>query len=202
MAFQPVPNTAQFTVRYVGAGGSEFWGVNTYNFRYTVGPITSEALEAACTEMATVLISDFAPLISNNLAIEQVSARDLSVQQAVTGFSPVAEVGGVNSPVEPANVTIAVKFLTGAASRSRRGRAFWVGLAESQVVANSVSSGTLNDIASAYGTLQDIMLAIGWQFVVVSRTQNKVKLAEGIPYPVTQVTFTDARVDTKKDRLR
>jgi len=201
MAFQPVPDTAQFVVRYTTIPG-DFWGANVINMRYIAGSIDQAALETACTNFAIHWAAAFEPLTSNQIAIASVEARDLTEQQGVQGFSPIGAVGDIASPVLPGNVTFALKFLTGAAGRSRRGRMYFNGLAENQVAGNFVSSAFSTAVVGAMAGFNEDMVADGWQLVVVSRVQNGITLAEGIAYTVTTITVSDLQIDTQRRRLR
>lgn len=201
MAFQPVPDVAQFVLRYTTVPG-EFWGANVINMRYIAGSIDEAALETACTNFAINWPLYFDPLTSNQIVIQSVEARDLTEQMGVQGFAAIASVGTLTSPVLPGNVTFAVKFLTGAAGRSRRGRSFFIGLAENQVAGNFVSGAFATAVTAAWADFNAAMVADGWQLVVVSRQQNGVVLTEGIPYTVTSITVSDLQIDTQRRRLR
>jgi len=202
MSFQAVPNTASFVVRYVENTTALFFGSNQLHFEAITPPITDATLTTAVETLGEAWNDNIMPLVSNALVFANVIGTDLSTSMAVQATYPSATIGSVASPRQPGNVTIAIKFLTGATGRSRRGRLFWMGLTEGQVAGNTVDGNLVADIVEAFGAVQDAMLAIGWQFVVVSRVQDGVTLTNGIPYPVTSVTVTDLRVDTMRGRLR
>lgn len=202
MAFQPVPNTASVVVRFIENTTALFIGSNQFHFIQVTPPMSQPAIDGLADEFNTSWSTHLAPLISNAVVYAGCTVTDLTTETAFQASVPAATIGGVSSPRLPGNVTFAIKFNTGLTGRSRRGRCFWIGLAESQVIGNSVDGNLAADIVEGFGLLQDDLLSIGWQFAIVSRIQDGVELPEGIPYPITSVTVTDLRVDTMRSRLR
>src|SRR5690606_35269628 len=112
---------------------------------------------------------------SNQITCIGVECRDISVQDSfvvsVAAIPPIQ--GGVNSPVLPANVTLAVSLRTPFAGRSFRGRTYWIGLPEGAVNGDFVGPSTAQNILNTVKALiEDVPQPLNAQLVVVSRYAN------------------------------
>lgn len=142
------------------------------------------------------------PLVSNEIALINTLARDLHVEDSFFVENVVNVPGTLVSPAMPANVTLAVKFLTGLAGRSNRGRQYWIGLAESQVAGDFVLPTPGAAIAAAYNTLKTNLTAgTNGDLAVLSRYHNGAPRTIGVATLVTAIGTTDLRVDTQRRRL-
>ena len=143
--------------------------------------------------------------VSTGWSLVQVSATDLTVQngQNLIYALPAGQTGGLSSPAMPSNVTFATSFRTGYAGRSKRGRAYWVGLAESQVSGNYLTTLTAEAIrlsweqfgAGLSGGLD------GFTHVVTSYYENGAPRVTAAYNEVTSYVNVDNRVDTQRRRL-
>ena len=147
---------------------------------------------------------NIAPLIADSVQLVLVRATDVSVED---GFGYELEpgtvtTGTISNPVLPGNVTVATKFATGRIGRSQRGRAFWIGLTETQVAGNLLAPGFGTTISGAWaGFFLELGTALGTPIhVIVSYCHDNVwrELAQ-----ITEVTdySTNEDIDSMRRRL-
>ncbi len=111
--------------------------------------------------------------------------------------------GQSGSPSLPNNVTIATRFTTAFAGRSFRGRAYWIGLVEADVVANTVTAEMVGVINALWETLRILEPAAGeatYQLAVVSYISAGAPRAVPVATPVASVS-TNNVVDTQRRRM-
>jgi len=201
MAFQPVPQGAQFLQRFTSADGSRFLGANIWNLKFVTTGIDASHLNDAATIIAQTWETDFAPLVPEGVALASIESRSLETEEAPYDLLVVGVPGEVVTPVLPANVTLAVSMRTGATGRSRRGRFYWIQLGESQVGGNTVDTGLLNNIRDACEALQANLAGVGFTWSILSRTTGGALRTSGVLFPITAWGFTDALVDTQRRRI-
>lgn len=202
MAFIPVPDTAAFTMRYLGPDAQVV--VNTYYFR-KVGvawdPASLDAVAQILIDWESTLASVWR---SSSISLVAVEARDINTADS---FVIVVDVdppipGQEISPILPMNVTWAVTLRTPFAGRSFRGRTYWVGLAESMAVGDFLTAPTQAGIQSALDQIRGLVaIGTGDTQVVVSRFFNGAPRVTGVATPITSVSPFDGRVDTQRRRL-
>lgn len=176
---------------------------NVFGVRHTNAQSwTPGELSALGTAVNTWWSGGFRALCSNEISLTSVLCRDLSSEDSFVNEVLFANVGTLASPAMPANVTFALKFLTGLAGRSKRGRLYFIGLGESQVAGNFVGVTPATAMVTALNTLKDTTLpALTAQLVVLSRFHDGVQRETGLYTPVTTIGYTDLRVDTQRRRL-
>jgi hypothetical protein len=131
--------------------------------------------------------------------------RDLTVEAgAVYDYTFLtAEAGSESTALLPANATIAVKFSTGLAGRSFRGRVYHPALCEGQVTLNALVAGQGSAILTFWESLlTDIASNTLSSHVVVSRIADGTPRTEGVATPVISYTLTDVKIDTQRRRLK
>lgn len=202
MPFVPVPEVAEATMVYTGPNSNRM--VNVYHFwRPTLGwdPDSLGDLAESLLSWENTYAKDRR---SNQITCIGVECRDISVQDsfvvAVAAIPPIQ--GGGNTPVLPANVTLAVSLRTPFAGRSFRGRTYWIGLPEGSVTGDFVNASSAQNILTAVRALIDVVpQPLNAQLVVVSRFANGQPRAVGVATPVTSAILVDTRVDTQRRRL-
>ena len=202
MAFQPVLNTISLFLEYQMPGGARVG--NSLNVLDDLAGVTAPRVEGLVT-----LVNVWAQTASakgarsNEVGLTRINARDMSVEfgEVVDFLVNPAIVGTVATPAMPANVTLSVKFGTGLAGRSARGRAYHVGIAEGMVSGDFVTNSPATNILAHWTSLRTALIADDFQLVVVSRQHDGVVLPAGVVRPVTQITLVDQRVDTQRRRL-
>lgn len=140
---------------------------------------------------------------STGIALQFVRATDIGVDNSwqTEDYGDTGETGELTAPAEPGNVALAIKFTTGHAGRSYRGRIYFAGLDSTLVTGNEVDSGYRDDIVSAIELfVSDVETAMACEHVVVSYCQEGEWLTDAV---VTEITDygADVFVDSQRRRL-
>lgn len=199
MTFVPVPNTALVEVKHFY--GSEIVE-NTLWFENIVDP-TEGMLTTLAENVATNWAINQLVYASTGVGMYQVSATSMTSNTSPSvdfTVSPI-EFGLIDSPVVPSSVTWTITFRTGNRGRSFRGRNYFIGLTESQVSGNGITSTLANNIISAYETFMAAVSTDGWQHVVASRFSGGAPRTTGVTTPVTSYGYFDLYVDSMRRRL-
>jgi hypothetical protein len=138
---------------------------------------------------------------ASTVSLVSILARDLSVVDSFVVERAESVPGAVASAAMPANVTWAVKAVTGLAGRSFRGRSYFVGLAEGDVTENTVNLTRADSIITGYDELMGNLSFGSRQMVVVSRVSLGVPRVTGVATDITEWLYTDRQVDTQRRRL-
>lgn len=199
MPFIPVANTVMAELRMTLDGQNV---ENTLYFEYAAVPSGPTMIQ-----LAEFLIdwweNHYRELCGLGVQLREVFITDLTTPTGgAVGVAPdAALIGNVASPELPSNVTIAVSFRTAFRGRSFRGRNYFVGLTEGQVVQNQVDTSVLNSLKAAYDVIRTTVSTIGATWVVVSRFTNNAPRIAGVTTPVESVTITDSVIDSQRGRL-
>jgi hypothetical protein len=151
------------------------------------------------------------PLLPLAVSLAEMQGTDLTSATGpqATLTPAVAELGAVNSPQLPNNVSLAVSFRTALRGRSFRGRNFYPALWEQGVDENTVQPTIVAAIHGAYTALitDAGVAAAGYDWVVVSRFSGvtsagvPIPRSAGISTPVTTVVIVDPTIDSMRRRL-
>lgn len=163
-----------------------------------------EALGTLISEAHDAWHSTLALATSSDVRLLTVRAKSLDAEDgAGTEFNPtVNNVGLVESPAAPLNVTLATKFSTGLIGRSFRGRAYFVGIPVNELDNNTVVGGYADGISTKW---DDFFLAIqtgvpDTQHVVVSYCHNNAWRTDAVTTPVIHYS-TEPYIDSQRRRL-
>lgn len=202
MAFQPAPTCAQVTLRFVDSTDGTFIGENTLNFRNQAGVafVLSE-LQLLVTTIADWWSTTLSPITSIDATLASISARALDSEEAPYWEVTIGDDGTQVGDRVSANVTLSVSFRTGLTGRSARGRAYMVGMAETQVSGNQVTPAYAGAVVAAWEALGAAVSGEGFDHVVLSRFTGGAARPVASPRIITSYTLTDNRVDTQRDRL-
>jgi hypothetical protein len=198
MAFIPVPDVCAITLDGVWLGED---AVNTLYFRKTGGWSGAQML-ALATGVRLWWADEMQGLTSLSGSLQGVRYRGLATANeptdVVTGSGPLQGTK-VGDPT-PGPTSFAIKFRTGLAGRSFRGRNFMWGIVMGDVSGNVLSGSQAEGYRLAYNALFDIATAHSCTWVVVSRYANKLPRVTGISTPVTSVSYTDLNLDVMRNR--
>jgi len=176
---------------------------NSLYFFSTIAPDNSD-LQELSDNLLLHWQTTMLPLMSSQVALIAVEATLLIPVPALVAVSPATlpNLGGDSNPATPNSTTIAISFRTGLSGRSYRGRNYWLGLTEPNVVNNSVSSTLLQDVADAYaGMIGANTIASNWTWGVYSRRVDNTNRETGLFTDITGVIITDDIVDSQRRRL-
>lgn len=175
--------------------------VNVYHFTKTIAVVEADLL-AIATLMTDWWDNDLYFNFSNNIALERVVATDVSVaaggQYAITQGTPIP--GNIGSPAASNNVACVVTKRTAKTGRAYRGRTYFAGFTEANIVNNTLDSSIIVSLITSYSQMIDDAASDGFTFVVASYQLNNAPRIVGAATPVTQIGM-NARVDTQRRRL-
>ena len=100
----------------------------------------------------------------------------------------------------PGNVTLAVKWNTGLAGRSFRGRTYHIGLYDDAVTGNFIIPGVHTGLFNIYNAIPYLDAPTFPKLVVVSKYTNNNPRPAGIRTPIIGATINDA-IDSQRRRL-
>jgi hypothetical protein len=201
MPFQPVEDTAQVRVQ------AAYFGIPVENVYHVHKP--SPWTESDCEELAIVVMEwaqeEYLIRVVNSYVIDTVDVRDLTIEDGAY-HSLACEVGCAGTitatPGLPGSVSALVSWTTGHAGRNARGRSYWVGLDESAVTGNSLTSGAQSNFQ---GVADDLMARINahddaWFLCQVSRILDGVPRSSGRVFDIVAANVK-ALVATQRRRL-
>lgn len=200
MAFIPVPDVAEVTIRFTYFSQVI---VNTLYFNKT-GGFSGSDLPDLATAVMNWWSTRMKGRITNQCALISVVARDISAESApVSEVFPVSPIAGtVDNPGLPGNVCWTIQFKTGLAGRSYRGRNYIGALPENAVDGNQIQADDAAAFLAAYVALNsDINLTIAATHVVVSRYHNNAPRTTGVATAVESYGFVDFFLDSQRRRL-
>jgi hypothetical protein len=183
-------------------------GQNCMN-RIYVNRVESEPSAATCAVVAQQAADwwngNCKVLVPPTCELRLVQATSAAVQNGPSAtFSTGLPSPGTNGqPALPGNVTICVSLRTGLTGRSARGRWYWVGLGEGQVVENTLNAGVAVSITAAMDNLINAMNAINSPPLIVSFFSNGGPRPGGpVKFFVTDALLVDTTIDSQRGRLR
>lgn len=142
------------------------------------------------------------PNMTNEVELVNMRVTDLTTQfsngiEYQTGL-PLA--GSSVAPASPNNVTISVTWLTALRGRSFRGRTYHIGIKESDVGQNEITTTFAGYMAAFYGALFTSVPSTGEDMVVVSYREGNAWRTEGLATPIIGLSI-DRTVDSQRRRL-
>lgn len=199
MAFIPCPNIAEFRLQYL-------WDLqqceNVFHVYKSAG-WTADDLNTVGGTFANWWTSELFAEVSNTVTLQRIMTRDLTTESGV-GTEVLLGLpanGQRTSAALPNSVSLAVKWGTGLAGRSYRGRTFHIGLCDDQVTGNTVLAATQTSLKTKYDFIRIALdnALLGVEFGVLSRYHNGAPRAAGILTPITGVGI-DPVTDTQRRR--
>lgn len=202
MAFVPAANVIEVVPTFRNGVTLDI-AKNVFNVRKVSGSVNAADLEAVSLVYSLWFGTNGNDHVSTSISLIEINTRDLTAQDSFidTNVMSPAILGGNASPVLPMHTTLCLKFATGFAGRSRRGRLYWVGLYEGAVTGDFVAVATADAIRAALQDLAADYVVAGYELVIVSRFEEGVERAAALITPVTSISYIDLRVDTQRRRL-
>lgn len=200
MAFVPITDVIRIVPHFTHPSGKDM--VNVLYVRDNIGGEINARMTLLLGAYIGWWSNYCADHVSNEVALSRIIVTDMSVPNGAQIDFPVDDTtGNVASPALPANVTFATSFRTGFSGRSYRGRAYWIGLAESMVVGNEVTELQADYIRDAWQGFDGAVGLESMGHVLVSFVQNGVVLEQPVVTPINNYVNVDRRVDTQRRRL-
>lgn len=199
MAFQPVPNTAQIVFSWTQDGIPVS---NTFHVEKSTG-YSQVDLDALSSDLDAFVAATMVDLMAAGTVYNQVEVRGLSSEiDLISVNNTSAGAQGVGGSPLPNNVTKAITLRTGFTGRSARGRWFQLAMDGTQIAdTNTVLQVTVDNIIDMLELLVDLIEALGWIAVVVSRWNNGAKRPVALTTPITSFGVSDLTLDSMRSRL-
>lgn len=203
MAFIPVNNGVLVELVFDSSSGVM---ENTLWFHWEgVSDITPLDLSSLAASIGEWWVQNMAALTGNAITLREVVATEFTSQISPSASVVMLEPGLSASPELPSVVTFCVSFRTFNRGRSFRGRNYTVGMVDSQVTIDTVSSTYVTDVVDAYAALPSFIPTVlgvpAWSWVVVSFRSNNADRSSGLQTPIEAVVATDDLVDHQERRL-
>jgi len=147
-------------------------------------------------------VAEMAPLTSGAVELTDVLVRDIENELGgqYTLVPPTLTVGALSEEALPNNVTLAVAARTALSGRSYRGRTYFVGLTDNNVIANETPTDFVTSVQNALAALQNTYIEQG-VLAVLSMVNNKTPRVAGVLTPIIAWLVTDRIVDSQRRRL-
>lgn len=157
MAFQPVPDTAEFRLIYTYANTIDVQ--STVYFRLTAGAWTSAALGVAAGDVAQWWLADVAAQVHTAFTLVEVRARDLDVASGAEFVEASGQAGLRAGLVAPLQCAAVVQLKAEGAGDPKRGWIFHPGALETDLNDVSLVAGFRASVDAAYSTLEAAVIA-------------------------------------------
>lgn len=196
--FIPVPDTARVRMVY------SFYGQTVMNVFYWKGdaPLIAADLSGLVDEVNIAWAAHWKPIQSANANLVYIEATALDTDAGAQVTLPVGVNGTASGTGAPGGTTIALKFSTGLAGRSFRGRMYWIGLNLTSLSGDQISAGEHTALAAAVPAFfDDVETATGLTHVVVSYCADHAWRTTGVATPVLSYPLVDDNVDSQRRRL-
>lgn len=201
MAHQDVTRTVKIEIDFFMQNNN---AQNTLHAKAT-GPIALSDLDDLAGVIEGWLTTDWAPIAAAEWAAQNVTLTDLNSLAGPRKSYPISSpiVGGLTADPIPAGSTLAVQGNVGRRGKGIQGRVFWIGLANSQVDGNTVTSDQVTAIVDALNNLNSLVTAMA---AFDGLCVPHLVVGGSRPNPATSdliVTFlvTNNLIDSQKDRL-
>lgn len=202
MAGQLVPGVVEVRMQYQSdAEKCE----NVFHVEHGVAPWSEADLEAVGTLFLTWENTVGKAQRSLFTSLVQIVATDLSSLEGLRFIlaPDIPIVGSLSGDSSPNNVTIAVHADIGTRGRGKSGRAFWIGMAESQTDKDRILSAAGGAIEDAMNSLRTSVEGHDptWRMCVPHRVVGNVRPPVVTNTPIRAWNLTDFTLDSMKLRL-
>lgn len=198
--FIPLPETARVQMVYTMQGTI---AENVFYFFKTDGWTSATLLDLGNSVFSAwgAFIQGQQPTV---LTLIRIMCQDMSEPEGA--YAEVAPTGANQGSTEteplPLGSTLAIKFATGLAGRSNRGRLYHIGLGEGVVNGNFTTDGYAATLAEKYANFFDAIEAdfVDVDHVVASYCNEKAWRTVGVTNAVTAYSADNA-IDSQRRRL-
>lgn len=201
MVFQPLPDTAEIVIKYLG------YGSNMYNVlaAHKAGGYDLADIESLAAAVDALVAADWLEIQTEDVSYVSTTVRGLSAENDLEATDATsAGSGEVIDLGLSGNVTFAVKKVSGFTGRSARGRLYWIGMTRAQLQSNKnrVDSASVTAIVAACELMRGGIVTEGWTPVIVSRwSQGVLRTPTGEVFPWNSSVAVDDEVDSQRGRL-
>jgi len=176
---------------------------NVLHFQHVTDSPDPTNMAALAGVLDDSIDTDWRPIMSNTVQFVEVYieeyAGDVSQSYSMSGGLGV---GGVTGDSMPGNCALCLSLRTEFVGRSRRGRFYTIGMAESHQSGGVVTSTYQTAWIAALEALRTAAAVEGWALSVASFFTGGAPRTTGLVTPVTSVITVDAIVDSQRRRLQ
>lgn len=173
---------------------------NVFHFQ-TAEVMTPGVLGDLADVLEAWIDTEWQPLASLVWKSTGCNIRQLKADAPVTLDRSWAYTGAITGAAPANNVTLAVSFRTGFGGRSYRGRAYHVGLAESDIADSYIDTTVKESIREGYEALIAMADNVSWIWGVYSKWLNGTPREVGVLTPINSVIIVDNILDSMRTRL-
>lgn len=198
MSFIPIPHGIEVVLHFTLAGQEVVLTIGVG----VPGTVVTGDLFAASHAVSDWWYANLRPLQSNNLALQNVTATDLTTDSGpiITNTEQAGALGSVVNQSVPNNVAVVASFRSLLRGRSYRGRNYVPGISTTlQASPTAVTTAAAIAINTAYGLLNGYFVDPMFH-AILSRFHNKAPRAVGVVTPV-EAYITNANFDSQRRRL-
>jgi len=166
------------------------------------GPLTEAELDAVRDTFRLWHVNNLRSQQTTAAILQRIEVRDMTAADALAKVYPctVNCAGTFAGTGTPGGTTIAIKWTTGYAGRSRRGRTYHIGMGVNMITANQINAGTQASLQTAYTALITACNAASTPLVVYSRHSGGVDRDIAVITPIASASV-DANIDSMRRRL-
>lgn len=202
MAFQAVPDTAQIDMVYTLNGEP---AQNSFYARLQGGYGLAD-LQALADVIDAVFLTTFVTEQPAESIYLRTDVRGLASENDLVATQNAGTGAGTHpSSALPNNVTFSIKKSSPFTGRSARGRTFWIGVPNNEVLGtddNLVTQTWADQVVADIDFVRTQTETVGvWEAVLVSRFANGAKRAMGVTFPWVTTSAVNLVVDTNRGRL-
>jgi len=196
--FIPAAETAKVEMRYTW---DDQHVENVLHFTKE-GGWDGTSLAVLAQNVAEGWLAELQGMQAPTVTLREIYVRDMEVEAGAEATFPVGTPGNAEGVALPNNVSLALSFRTGLSGRSNRGRIFWIGLLEGQVIDNTVQPTPLAAIVLGFRDfIEYVETETEASLVVVSYCSENVWRTNAQVTPVTTILVTDPTIDSMRRRL-
>lgn len=200
MAFVPAPGVARVELIYLHH--SQFVE-NVFHVQVDpTGPLTEAELDAVRETFRLWHVNNLRAIQTSAANLQRIEVRDMTTATSLAKVYPctINCVGTSAGSGTPGGTTVAVKWTTGYAGRSRRGRTYHIGIGVNSITGNQISAGFQAAAQAAYTALITQCNAAATPLVVYSRVSNGIDRVVALITPIAAASV-DLNVDSMRRRL-
>jgi hypothetical protein len=198
--FIPAENTVRLEMIYLLNGQR----VENVLHLQTDGPVSGGDVNNLVNSVEDIYLATLAVDQAEAAQLVLLRVTDVSVEDSFQReVEPSVDAHGALAQLPtPGGTTVATKFTGGMTGRSKRGRAFWIGLTEPQVEGNHLATGVSAAITSAWTLFFAALTTVGDGFihVIVSYCGDGDWRTEALITPVSDYS-TEENIDSQRRRL-
>jgi len=202
MAFVPVPGIVEVFIEHTFHGKPGVgWVVH---YESTIDPSDPAVMADMGDSIIAWWIAEMKPYVTAQVTLNRVRMRLLTTaNSAIMDRIPGSvQTGTLTGQAMPGNVAFSIKKNTGLAGRSLRGRIYQFGFNEADVDGNNLGVGRASTYVDAWTEALFLAGVEGnYGMVVVSKYSQNQPRVTGIATDVTSISYSDLRLDTRRDRL-